>query len=122
MHYVTKEIFVSQDSETVRKIGATSVVLNLGGGTESHEFHTCIHRTLRRWKNKMCVVNFIFFTLIVKNLQVTNHCCSTIIISSYKKISILLYNLSISYSIYLVIYFQKIFYLKLSYHYVPNNC
>ena len=68
MHYVTKEIFVSQDSETVRKIGATSVVLNLGGGTESHEFHTCIHRTLRRWKNKMYVVNFIFSTFIAQNL------------------------------------------------------
>ena len=30
-------------------------------GTEPDNFHTCIHRTLRSCKNKMCVVNFIFF-------------------------------------------------------------
>ena len=36
----------------------------LVGGTEPHKFHACIHRTLRSWKNKMCVVNFIFFTSI----------------------------------------------------------
>ena len=30
------------------------------------KFHTCIHRTLCIWKNKMCVVNFILFILIAQ--------------------------------------------------------
>ena len=63
----------------------TTLVLNLIGGIEPQKFRMGIYRTLRRWKIKMRVVNFIFFTLIVKNLQVTNHCCSTIIICSCKK-------------------------------------
>ena len=48
------------------------VVLNLVGGTEPHKFHTCINRTLRSWKNKMCVVNFIFFTFIAQNILPPN--------------------------------------------------
>ena len=38
-----------------------TVINNLVGGTETHKFHTCIHRTLRSWKNIMCVRNFILF-------------------------------------------------------------
>ena len=45
-----------------------SVVLNLVGGTESHKFHTCIHQIFRSWKNKMCVINFIYFIFIAQNL------------------------------------------------------
>ena len=37
------------------------VFLNLVGGTGPHKFHTCIHRTLRSWKNKMSVMKFIDF-------------------------------------------------------------
>ena len=48
------------------------MVLNLVVGTEPHKFHTCIHGTLRVWKNKMCVVKFIFFTFIVQNLLPPN--------------------------------------------------
>ena len=51
-----------------------TVVLNLLGGTKPHKFHTCIHRT-RRWKKKMCVVNFIYFywskSLAAKPLKLT---------------------------------------------------
>ena len=46
-----------------------TVVLNLVGGTEPHKFHTCIHWTLRSWKNKMCVVNFIYFIFIAQNIS-----------------------------------------------------
>ena len=46
--------------QSIDSLHARSVVLNLVGGTEPHKFHTCIHRTLRSWKNKMCVVIFIF--------------------------------------------------------------
>ena len=42
------------------------MVLNLVGGTEPHKFYTCIHWTLRSWKNKMCVVNFILFIFIAQ--------------------------------------------------------
>ena len=45
-----------------------TVAPNLNGGTEPHKFHTCIHRTLRSCKNKMCVVNFIY---IAQNLLST---------------------------------------------------
>ena len=30
-----------------------TVVLNFVGGTEPLKFHTCIHQTLRSWKNEM---------------------------------------------------------------------
>ena len=50
----------------------TAVILNLVRGTEPHKFHTCIHRTLRSYKNKMRVVNFIFFTFIAQNLLPPN--------------------------------------------------
>ena len=46
-----------------------SVVLNLVGRTEPHKFHTCIHRTVRSWKNKMCVVNFILLLLKISCRQ-----------------------------------------------------
>ena len=69
------------------------VVFNLVGGTESHKFHTCIHWTLRSWKNKMFVVIFFFYFYCSKSLsaeplrltrripgfdwtQVKNHCAS----------------------------------------------
>ena len=51
---------------------ARSVVLSLVGGTEPHKFHTCIHRNLRRWKNIMCLVNFIFLTFNAQNLLSPN--------------------------------------------------
>jgi len=44
-------------------------VLNPVGGTEPHRSHTCIHQTLRIWKNKMCVVNFIFFTFLLLKIS-----------------------------------------------------
>lgn len=34
-----------------------SVVLHLVGGNEPHKFHTCIHRSLCRWKNKCVFLN-----------------------------------------------------------------
>ena len=42
------------------RTGYKPVVINLVGGTELHKFHTCIRRTLRSWKNKICIVNFIY--------------------------------------------------------------
>ena len=42
-------------------IFSRTLILNLVGGTEPHKFDTCIHLTLRNWKNKICVVNFIYF-------------------------------------------------------------
>ena len=50
----------------LRIYSLTPVVLNLVGGTEPHNFHTCIYRTLRSWKNKMCAVNFFFLLLLLK--------------------------------------------------------
>ena len=44
------------------------MVLNLAGGTEPCKFYTCIHRTLRGWKNKMSVMTLIYFTFIAQNL------------------------------------------------------
>ena len=44
------------------------VVLNLVGGTEPDKFHPCIHRTFRRWKNKLGVVNFVFYFYCSKSL------------------------------------------------------
>ena len=58
-------------TDTIR-YSPRAVVLNLVGGTESHKFHTCIHRTLRSWKNKMGVVKYIFFTFIAQNLLPLN--------------------------------------------------
>jgi len=70
------------------------VVLNLVGGSEPHKFHSCIHRTLRSWKNKMCVVNFIFFyfycskslaskPLGFDRIQVKNHCSTHMQMNSF---------------------------------------
>ena len=46
------------------------MVLNLVGGTELHKFRTCIHRTLRNWKNKMC------FFFQIQNVYITIYCIS----------------------------------------------
>ena len=54
----------------VLSISCKPVVLNRVGGTEPHKFHTCIHRTLGSWKNKMCVMNFHFYCS--KSLDSTN--------------------------------------------------
>lgn len=39
----------------------TAVVLNLVGGTDPHQFHMRIHRTLLNWKNKIQNIG-IYFT------------------------------------------------------------
>ena len=44
------------------------VVLDLFGGTEPHNFHTCIHRTLRSWKNKMLGILIIIIIIIIIHL------------------------------------------------------
>ena len=48
------------------------MVYNLVGGIEPHKFHTCIHRTLRSFKNKMSVMNFIYFIFIAQNFLLLN--------------------------------------------------
>ena len=50
----------------VKNEALRAVVLKLVGGTETHKFHTWIHRTLHSCKNKMCVVKFIFLLLLLK--------------------------------------------------------
>ena len=47
------------------------MVLNLVVGTEPYKLNTCIHRTLRSWKNK-CVSWILFFTFIAQNLLPPN--------------------------------------------------
>ena len=64
---------IESPSEAPRTITAlsywTAVVLNLAGGTEPHKFHICIHRTLRSCKNEMCVVNVIYFLLLLLKIS-----------------------------------------------------
>ena len=82
----------------------STVVLNLVVGTEPHKFNTCIHRTFRSRKNKMCVVNFIFLyfycskslaaellklthrSLLFNGTQVKNYCLSTIVDSNQQNV------------------------------------
>ena len=45
-----------------------AVALNLVGGIESHKSHTCIHSTLRSWKNKKC------FFVQIHNMYITIYC------------------------------------------------
>ena len=59
---------VLSKSYAPQQLSCSPVVLNPAGGTEPHKFHTCIHRTLRSCKNKVCVVNFIYFIFIAQNL------------------------------------------------------
>ena len=53
-----RTLFITQPSVKTARLehlhDCNPVVLNLIGGTEPHKFHTCIHRTIRSWKNKIC--------------------------------------------------------------------
>ena len=72
------------DLKELAKTGA--MVLNIFGGTGPHKFHTCIHRTLRSWKNEMCFFYSSYSkppnpqtaeTLGFNQTQVKNHCLSS---------------------------------------------
>ena len=68
-----ENIAITWNKNGIWKSSSKPVVLNLVGATGPHKFHTCIHRTLRSWKNKISFFSSSYSLKLTHRSQVKNN-------------------------------------------------